>query len=154
MASSMQSERPSKMHFRFWQWNSSVLMNLFLFVLTLLRLLAIGLSLRSAAQTCCCLPILSPCKGPCSYSASRRPALCHTRILPCRVLLQQHAFVHRGTLPMGRMLACVGPRALSPVWSGCMCMCVVFPAPCSSVRSLLTAYPVTMAVYFTSVCTN
>lgn len=75
----------------------------------------------------------------------------------CSMLLRpdlQHAFVHRGTLPMGRVLACVGPWALAPVWSGCMCMCVVFPAPCSSVRGLLTACPVTMAVYFSSVCTN
>lgn len=66
----------------------------------------------------------------------------------------QHAFVHRGTLSMGRVLACVGPWALVPVWSGCTSMCVVFPAPCSSVRGLLTACPVTIAVYFTSVCTN
>ena len=79
-------------------------------------------------------------------------------VLPlCSVFLRpdlQHAFAHRGSLPMGRVLACIGPWAPAPVWSGCTCMCVVFPAPCSSVRGLLTACPVTTAVYFTSVCTN
>lgn len=86
-----------------------------------------------------------------------RPTRCQSEVPLCSVSLRpdlQHAFVHRGTLPMGRVLACVGPWALAPVWSGRMSMCVVFPAPCSSVRGLLTACPVTMAVYFTSVCTN
>lgn len=34
-AANMEAERLSKMHFKIWQWNSSVLMNLFLFVFTL-----------------------------------------------------------------------------------------------------------------------
>lgn len=100
---------------------------------------------------------LGSCKGSSRHLRCPRPTLCHSMISLCSVLLLpdlQHAFVHRGTLPTGRVLACVGPWVLAPVWSGCMCMCVVFPAPCSSVRSLLTACPVTMAVYFTSVCTN
>lgn len=91
------------------------------------------------------------------HPSSQRPALCQSVVPLCSMLLRpdlQYAFAHRGTLPMGRVLMCVGPWAPAPVWSGCKSMCVVFPAPCSSVRGLLTACPVTTAVYFTSVCTN
>lgn len=83
--------------------------------------------------------------------------LCQSVVSLCSLLLRpdlQRAFAHKGALSMGRVLACVGPWALAPVWSACMWMCVVLPAPCSSVLGLLTACPVTTAVYFTSVCTN
>lgn len=82
---------------------------------------------------------------------SSMPACCFSE--PLRPDLQ-HAFARRGSAPMGRVLACIGPWAPAPVWSSATCMCVVLPAPCSSVRGLLTACPVTTAVYFTSVCTN
>lgn len=91
------------------------------------------------------------------FTQGPRPTMCQSVVPRCSMLLRPdlpYAFAHRGTLPMGRVLACVGPWAPAPVWSACMCMCVVFPAPCSSVRGLLTACPMTTAVYFTSVCTN
>lgn len=65
--------------------------------------------------------------------------------------------------------ACFCPQG-NPANGACACMrrslspspCVVWlyayvcglPGPCSSVRGLLTACPLTTAVYFTSVCTN
>lgn len=89
--------------------------------------------------------------------SSLSPALCQSVVPLCSTLLRPdlpYAFAHKGTLPMGRMLACVGPWAPAPVWSWLYVHVCGLPAPCSSVRGLLTACPVTTAVYFTSVCTN
>lgn len=104
-------------------------------------------------RPCCCPTQAVRRFHPRSQSQVRASLLFLLRSMLLRPDLQ-HAFAHRGTMPMGCVLACIGPWAPAPVWSGCTCMCVVFPAPCSSVRGLLTACPVTTAVYFTSVCTN
>lgn len=56
--------------------------------------------------------ILRLSKDPSRHSEGHRPTLCQSVVPLCSVLHRpdlQHAFAHKGTLPMGRVLACVGP---------------------------------------------
>lgn len=56
--------------------------------------------------------ILRLSKDPSRHSEGPRPTLCQSVVPLCSVLHRpdlQHAFAHKGTLPMGRVLACVGP---------------------------------------------